>query len=361
MIDPEEKIRHVELVPPNPNWVMEYEAAAAEIQVVLGDQCIAIHHIGSTAIPGIYAKTIIDILPVVKTLDNIDSFNQQFESFGYVCMGEYGLDGRRYYWRSKRKRSHHIHLFAEGHSEIARHVGFRDFMRVHPDHAEAYSIIKRSLATVFPDDIENYVDGKASFVQWIDYHADFARNHQLIAKDNIIIQTYNPAWPKLAEAEIAAMKAISHAPYVNIEHIGSTAVPMLASKPIIDIFITVKSIHEAQQWVRPLELLGYLYWSENPEQSHLRFFKGMPPYGEKRTHHVHIVEATNDTFDHRILFRDILRSNAHVRQAYEALKLKLSQESSLDRELYTESKWSFIEETLRRHDPSINRSVYNDR
>jgi len=124
---------------------------------------------------------------------------------------------------------------------------------------------------------------------------------------------------------------------------------MLSSKPIIDIFITVSSIRDAENWVAPLESLGYLYWSENPDKSHLRFFKGMPPYGEKRTHHVHIVEAGNDTVDHRILFRDILRSEANVRQDYETLKLKLSQEHALDRELYTDNKLSFIESTLRKH------------
>lgn len=349
MIDPEEKIRRVELMPPNPEWATQFENAASEIKAILGDNYVAVHHIGSTAIPDIYAKPIVDILPVVKDLNRIDALNQQFEALGYVCMGEYGIAGRRFYWRSKNERTHNIHLFAEGNPEISRHVGFRNFMRTHPDSARAYSVLKRALAQVFSNDIENYVNGKSSFVQWIDYQTGMAKNSQMIAEDSIIIQPYNPAWPKLAEAEITAIKAISDVPYVAIEHIGSTAVPMLASKPVIDIFITVTSISAGAHWIAPLELLGYLYWSENPDKSHLRFFKGMPPYGEKRTHHVHIVEASNDTIEHRLLFRDILRSNAQVRQDYEALKLKLSEEHVLDRELYTDSKLSFIETTLRKH------------
>jgi GrpB-like predicted nucleotidyltransferase (UPF0157 family) len=264
-------------------------------------------------------------------------------------MGEYGIPGRRFYWRSKQKRTHNIHLFAEGNPEIARHIAFRDFMWMHPDSARAYSVLKLALAQVFSDDIENYVNGKSSFVQSIDYKTGMARTNQLRAEDSIIIQSYNCAWPKFAEAEISAIKAISDAPYVAIEHIGSTAVPMLASKPIIDIFITVTSISEALLWIAPLELLGYLYWSDNPDKFHLRFFKGMPPYGEKRTHHVHIVESSNDTVEHRILFRDILRGDVQIRQDYEALKLKLSREQMQDRELYTDSKLSFIESTLRKH------------
>lgn len=349
MIDPEEKIKHVELLPPNREWASQFEAAASEIKAILGDNCIAVHHIGSTAIPDIYAKPIVDILPVVKDLNRVDLLNQPFEALGYVCMGEYGIAGRRFYWRSKKIRTHNIHLFAESNPEIARHVAFRDFMRRHPDSARAYSILKIALAQVFSDDIENYVNGKSSFVQSIDYQTGMAKTDQLKAEDSIIIQSYNPAWPKLAEAEISAIKSIGDAPYVAIEHIGSTAVPMLASKPIIDIFITVTSISEAQRWIAPLELLGYLYWSDNPDKSHLRFFKGMPPHGEKRTHHVHIVEASNDTIEHRILFRDILRSDAQVRRDYEALKLKLSHEQTLDRELYTDSKLLFIESTLRKH------------
>lgn len=349
MIDLDEKIKRVELMPPNPEWAVQFEDAAAEIKAILGDNCIAVHHIGSTAIPDIYAKPIVDILPVVKNISVADAFNPQFEALGYVCMGEYGITGRRFYWRSKQKRTHNIHLFAEGHPAIARHVAFRDFMRANPDSAKAYSVLKQALARVFSDDTEHYQNGKSSFVQWIDYKTGMANNNQLQAEDSIIVQPYNPAWPKLAEAEITAIKTISSVPYVAIEHIGSTAVPMLASKPVIDIFITVTSLNEARRWVAPLELLGYLYWADNPDKSHLRFFKGMPPYGEKRTHHVHIVEASNDTIEHRILFRDILRRDSQVRQDYEALKLKLSEQHVLDREMYTDSKLSFIETTLRKH------------
>ncbi|MFA6303003.1 MAG: GrpB family protein [Legionella sp.] len=350
MIDPDEKIRCVELTKPNPQWLQLFDASAAEIKSILGTNCIEVYHIGSTAIPDIYAKPIVDILPVVKDITLVDALNSQFEALNYVCMGEYGIAGRRFYWKSKTQRTHNIHLFEQGSSEIQRHVAFRDFMRTHKNYAQAYSVLKCCLAEVFTFDIENYVDAKRSFVQMIDYLTGTAREKQLKAEDSIIIQPYNAAWPKLAEAEIKAIKTIARdLPYCAIEHIGSTAVPELSSKPIIDIFITVPLTAELEQWVSPLESLGYLYWADNPDKEHLRFFKGMPPYGEARTHHIHIVHANNDTIEHRVLFRDILRQDEKIRMQYEALKLQLSQSHPTDRELYTDKKAAFIQSVLKSH------------
>lgn len=350
MIDPTEKIKFVKLIPYNDEWPKLFQEEAVKIQALLKDNCVQIHHIGSTAIPGIYAKPIIDILPVVKDIALVDQLANEFEKLGYVVMGEYGIPGRRFYWKSKTKRSHNVHLFQQGSAEILRHVLFRDFMINNPDYAKAYSLIKQSLAKVFFDDIENYVNGKASFVQMINYKNDQASQEQSNAKDDIAIEAYNPAWIKLAEAEISVIKTMAaDLPFLAIEHIGSTAVPELASKPIIDIFIELNTIEEASQWIQPLETLGYIFWQENPDKSHLRFFKGMPPYGMKRTHHVHIVSADNNTIEHRILFREILKNNLQVRVEYQRLKFELADLYSADRETYTDKKSEFIINILHSH------------
>lgn len=348
MIDPEEKIRRVELSKPDPAWAVLYSEAAEEIRFVLKDNLVDIHHVGSTAVPGMDAKPIVDILPVVKDLSLVDGLNPEFEALGYVCMGEYGNPGRRFYWKSRNKRTHNIHLFAEGAFEISRHLAFRDFMREHQEYARAYASIKRGLAEVFPEDIVGYVDGKSSFVQLIDYKTQTAGERQLSALDEVVIEEYNSRWPKLAIAEIGSIKEMGAGlAYVAMEHIGSTAVPELASKPVIDIFITVEKIEQAWAWVAPLEHLGYVFWSENPDKTHFRFFKGMPPFGARRTHHVHIVAASNKTMEHRILFRDILRQDKKIRMEYGALKLRLASLNPEDRELYTENKSGFIERVLR--------------
>lgn len=350
MRDPNEKIKIIELSEYNPEWSIMFTNVATEIKSILQENCLEIHHIGSTAIPSIYAKPIIDVLPIVKNISLVDSLNHKFEALGYVCMGEYGILGRRFYWKSKIKRTHNIHLFEQESPEILRHTSFKDFMLAHDDYAQAYSLIKRGLAEVFSHDIINYVNGKASFIQMIDYKTGTARVSQLKAEDNIVIEPYNLAWSKLAEAEIKVIKIVANQlPHVSIEHLGSTAIPELSSKPIIDIFIILKSIKEADKWINPLETLGYVFWNENPDKTHLRFFKGMPPFGMKRTHHVHIVEATNDTVEHSILFRDILRRDQKIRLEYESLKLKFSQSHLADREVYTDMEGKFIEKVLRAH------------
>jgi GrpB-like predicted nucleotidyltransferase (UPF0157 family) len=181
----------------------------------------------------------------------------------------------------------------------------------------------------------------------IEYKAGIAKPAQLNALDNIVIQPYNLIWPKLAAAEINALKiAAINLSYDSIHHIGSTAVPGLPSKPIIDIFIAIPTIEDALDWLAPLEQLGYIFWDENPDKTHLRFFKGMPPFGMARTHHVHIVESTNPTLTDRILFRDILIANPKIKVRYAELKRKLLQQYANDREAYTNGKTDFIKEVL---------------
>ncbi len=349
MIDKNEKIRQVEVVPPNSDWPHLFADTEKELRQILQGNLVDIHHIGSTAIPSIYAKPIIDILLVVNDIQLMDVLNSQFAASGYICKGEYGIPGRRYYQKSKTARTHNVHVFQKNAPEIFRHLAFRDFMRQHPDYAQAYSCLKQNLASVFSTDLENYVNGKNSFVQFINYKTGNASNGQLNAKDNIVIQPYTSVWEKLATAEIKTIQETILLPYVSIEHIGSTAVPNLSSKPIIDLFIVLQSITEATQWIKPLERLGYVFWEDNPDKIHLRFFKGMPPFGEKRTHHVHMVDVTHPIVEQRILFRDVLRQDAKVREEYELLKMKLSHQYAVDREAYTDGKNQFIESILRQH------------
>lgn len=345
-----EKPRQVVLVPYDKQWPLLFAQEEQQLAAILKQRCLAIHHIGSTAIPQIHAKPIIDILPVVDDIEKIDALNPHFEALGYTCMGEYGIKGRRFFWKSKSQRSHNIHIFSQNSPEIARHLAFRDFLINNPVYAQAYSLIKQSLAAVFVDDIENYVNGKASFIQYIDYKTGQCSQEQLDADDHIVISAYNPAWPLLAKAEIDTITESSKAlDFVVIEHIGSTAVPELSSKPIIDLFITIQSLDQAPQWIELLETLGYVFWPENPDKTHLRFFKGMPPFGKGRTHHIHLMEASTSSMEHRLLFRDILRLDGQIRRDYEKLKQQLANEHSGDREYYTDAKSLFITQVLRTH------------
>ena len=165
--------RKVEVVPHDPSWQSVFEDESRQLSVALGDNTIAIHHIGSTSIPTIYAKPIIDILIEVKDLTKVDDRNIQIEALGYVAMGEFGIIDRRFFYKDNlgRIRTHHIHTFKAGSSQIDRHLAFRDYLRCHPEDAQKYSKLKQKLAQQYPDDIEKYMDGKSEFIREIDSKA----------------------------------------------------------------------------------------------------------------------------------------------------------------------------------------------
>lgn len=157
----------VEVVPHNPEWRHAFEQEAKQIAIAIEDNLIHIHHIGSTAIPNIYAKPIIDFLVEVKDILRIDEQSPTIEILGYEAMGEFGLPGRRYFrkYKTPEIRTHHVHMYQVGSSEITRHLAFRDYMIAHPEAAQQYSELKRKLASKYPQDIEAYMDGKDQFVK----------------------------------------------------------------------------------------------------------------------------------------------------------------------------------------------------
>ena len=101
--------------------------------------------------------------------------------------------------------------------------------------------------------------------------------------DEIILVEYNPAWPRLFAQEEALLRRVLPATLITrIEHIGSTAVPGLAAKPIIDLQVGVQSVEQARQVAVPvLEALGYSYWADDPRRDHLFLVKGLPPNGPR--------------------------------------------------------------------------------
>ena len=163
----------VRVVAYNPHWPAMFEEASAEIVVALQGHLVEIHHIGSTAILGMDAKPIIDMMPVVSDIAALDGLAGQFETLGYEAMGEFGITGRRYYRRnnSAGERTHQIHAFAVGSPNVGRHLAFRNFMRAHPREAAEYAELKRRLAEAFPGDIEAYSDGKDAFIEEMEKRA----------------------------------------------------------------------------------------------------------------------------------------------------------------------------------------------
>ena len=116
--------------------------------------------------PGLAAKPIIDILPVVKDILLVN--NQAMEDLDYEAKGEFGIPFRRYFQKGKEIRTHNVHVFEQGSTEIDRHLKFRDWMRKYPDDLNSYAKIKIELAEKFPSDIRAYCLGKEDFINNID-------------------------------------------------------------------------------------------------------------------------------------------------------------------------------------------------
>lgn len=162
--------------------------------------------------------------------------------------------------------------------------------------------------------------------------------------DGIELVSYDPGWPGLFNAEAARLRAALGDDLVtDIEHFGSTAVPGLAAKPIIDILVGVRSLTAARaQAVPALEAMGYAFWYDNPATDRLFFVKGLPPNGP-RTHHVHVVEPDSGSlFRDRLLFRDYLRTHPDEARRYEMLKRELAARFPEDREAYTDAKGDYV-------------------
>jgi GrpB-like predicted nucleotidyltransferase (UPF0157 family) len=166
-------MKNVVVVPHDPRWRDAFQVEARDIAAALDEIVVAVHHIGSTAIPGIHAKPVVDLLVEVRDVAELDARSPAMESLGYEVMGEYGIPGRRYFRKDDQEgtRTHHVHAFEAGSAEAVRHLAFRDYLIAHPADAQRYSELKRKLAAEHARNIDGYMDGKDGFIREMDRRA----------------------------------------------------------------------------------------------------------------------------------------------------------------------------------------------
>lgn len=151
----------------NSDWARQFEKEAKLIQNALGENCIFIHHIGSTAINKLESKPIIDIMVVVRNLLEVDNRNVLMQDIGYEIKGECGILFRRFFIKRNSQFDFNIHVFQEGNSVIDKHLLFRDWLRSHPKDREKYGHLKQTLIKNGIESIEDYLQGKDEFVTQI--------------------------------------------------------------------------------------------------------------------------------------------------------------------------------------------------
>lgn len=157
--------RKIEVVDYDPSWPGMFEQESKLLSRTLGNIVEKIHHIGSTSVPGLAAKPIIDILVEVTSLENLDARHQQMVTIGYQPKGEFGIPGRRYFQRGETERTHQVHAYLAGDANIIRHLAFRDYIMTNPSIAAEYAQLKKSVARTCDHDIDRYCQGKDAFIK----------------------------------------------------------------------------------------------------------------------------------------------------------------------------------------------------
>jgi GrpB-like predicted nucleotidyltransferase (UPF0157 family) len=163
-----------------------------------------------------------------------------------------------------------------------------------------------------------------------------------LERNVVRLTPYNPAWKALYEIEKRRILEVVGKVILDIQHVGSTALPGGAAKPIIDIAIAVESYEKAFASVEPIVELGYEYLGENGVPRRHYFVKRDP----RSTHHIHMNELHSQDWENQILFRDYLLAHPELVQEYTRLKLRLADQFSSDRLAYAEGKAPFIEHVL---------------
>ena len=169
--------RTIEIVDHDPGWAEAFAAISGAAKAALGPLALRVDHVGSTSVPGLGAKPIVDLDVVIESPALLPPVVDKLAALGYSHKGDLGIPGREAFGREddtvprdgsgRAWPAHHLYVCARESRELHRHVRFRDYLRSHPDSAASYEALKRALAQRHPHDIESYIEGKSEFVEGI--------------------------------------------------------------------------------------------------------------------------------------------------------------------------------------------------
>jgi GrpB-like predicted nucleotidyltransferase (UPF0157 family) len=162
------------VVPYDPGWPASFESLRTVLAAALGEIARAIHHVGSTAVPGLPAKPILDVDVEITSRRDLPETVHRLGLLGYRAAGDLGIPGREAYDRSgpdvprdgsgRSWPEHHLYVCASDVTELRRHLLLRDFLRANPARAAEYAALKRTLAVRFREDREAYAEGKSELI-----------------------------------------------------------------------------------------------------------------------------------------------------------------------------------------------------
>ena len=155
------------VVPYDAAWESAFAAIKTELEAAIGDLCLAIEHVGSTAVPGLAAKPCIDIDVVIEDDTAFRDVSERLAAIGYFHEGDLGISGREAFAYTDKPHlmKHHLYVCPQNSEELHRHITFRDFLRAHPDAADRYGRVKQDAAALFRDDIDRYIAYKTPCIE----------------------------------------------------------------------------------------------------------------------------------------------------------------------------------------------------
>jgi GrpB-like predicted nucleotidyltransferase (UPF0157 family) len=157
-------MRRIEVVDYDPSWPNTFESLRARLWPALADVALSIEHVGSTSVPGLAAKPIIDISIMVPENPDVPIGISRLATLGYIHRGDLGIKGREAFTNPDGLPRHNLYLCPRDSVALANHLALRNYLRTHPEAVREYGELKKRLAQRFPDDIDSDIDGKTTML-----------------------------------------------------------------------------------------------------------------------------------------------------------------------------------------------------
>lgn len=152
------------LLPHDPRWLIDAASECARIAQACAPMVLRVEHIGSTSIPDLIAKPVLDLMPIARDFEEAFACVEPMRALGYWYAGEWGISGRHFFVKGS-PRTHHAHMLADGSREARRHLALRDVLRTDAAMRDRYASLKQRLAGEFVDNREAYAEAKSSFMR----------------------------------------------------------------------------------------------------------------------------------------------------------------------------------------------------
>lgn len=348
------------IAPYDPAWVRRFEAERQMIFDTCGrEPFVNIEHMGSTSVPGLGAKPIIDIMPGLRSFADAPPLIEKLSAIGYEYVPQYEDDMpyRRYFRKDDNnevggsERAFHMHMVETTSEFWQRHLLFRNYLCTMPRVAAEYERLKREIAAQYNANLRpesdlntEYNDLKSEFIAGV----EAAARARIASSTPIVIAEYDPAWPARFEQERSEIMRVAGDVAVDVQHVGSTSVPGLAAKPCVDIALGVRSVAEAQRARPALASIGYAMRDGEDDVADWKvYYKRIggeddAPAPGAEAYHLHIVPHGGERWNAYLAFRDRLRADDLVAREYGRLKRNNAAAYGSDRLGYNEAKSEFV-------------------